>query len=113
MNKLLLPASDQALASMGWLVEVNTGTDEHPDLRWLAVTIPNAADAEREVLRFPGLLESDRRTAKRPLSLHEISQMKLMAGAVRPYKCNLVHGANISSSNFAINQSHSAQAVPG
>lgn len=85
MDEPFSQAGDQALAPVGWLVEVDMGTDKRLDLRWLAVTIPNAADAEREVLRFPGLSEGDRRTAKRPLSALEIAQMKLKVGAVRPY----------------------------
>ena len=73
------------LASGGWLVEVSLISERAPDLRFFAVGMETASDAEEAILRFPGLVRKDKRSARRRLSGQEIACLGLRAGAVRPY----------------------------
>jgi hypothetical protein len=73
------------LASYGWLVEVSLISEREPDLRFFAVGTRDAHEAEEAILRYPGLVREDNRSARRPLSGHEIAYLGLRAGAVRPY----------------------------
>ena len=73
------------LASYGWLVEVCLISDREPDLRFFAVGSQQALEAEETILRYPGLVREDKRTARRPLSEQEIARLGLRPGGVRPY----------------------------
>jgi hypothetical protein len=74
----------QGFATSGWVVEVLM--PEWPlDRRFLAVGIKHPADAEATALLHPGILPSDQRIARRCLSPTELANLKLRAGAVRPY----------------------------
>jgi hypothetical protein len=73
------------LASYGWLVEVSLISEREPDLRFFAVGTRDAQAAEEAILRYPGLVREDKRSARRPLSQREIAWLGLRAGAVRPY----------------------------
>ena len=73
------------LASYGWLVEVNLVSERALDLRFFAVGTRDAHEAEEAILRYPGLVREDTRSARRPLSQREIAWLGLRAGAVRPY----------------------------
>lgn len=73
------------LAEFGWLVEVCLITERESDRRFFCVGTPDAGDAEEAILRFPGIVREDRRTAKRRLSDDEIASLKLRADGVRPY----------------------------
>ena len=73
------------LASYGWLVEVSLISERESDLRFFAVGTRDAQAAEEAILRYPGLVREDRRSARRPLSQREIAWLGLRAGAVRPY----------------------------
>jgi hypothetical protein len=73
------------LASYGWLVEVSLISEREPDLRFFAVGTRDAHEAEEAILRYPGLVREDTRSARRPLSQQEIAWLGLRAGAVRPY----------------------------
>lgn len=53
------------------------------DRRFFAVGTELAANAEESVLLCPGILRSDQRIAKRPLSSAELSDLRLKDGAVR------------------------------
>jgi hypothetical protein len=77
-------ASEFAVA--GWVVEVVLviGTSP-PDRRLFAVGVEKAAEAREVVLRFPGILSSDERIVRRPLSPNELSTLQLRTAAVRPY----------------------------
>jgi hypothetical protein len=75
----------EELASYGWLVEVSLISEREPDLRFFAVGTRDAQEAEEAILRFPGLVREDNRSARRPLSQREIAWLGLRAGAVRPY----------------------------
>jgi hypothetical protein len=73
-------------ATAGWVVEIELIIAGHaPDRRFFAVGVEDAAEAEKEVLSYPGILPQDRRVARRLLSLDEIFGMKLRTRAVRPY----------------------------
>jgi hypothetical protein len=73
------------LASSGWLVEVRLISEREPDLRFFAVGTRDAHEAEEAILRYPGLVREDKRSARRPLAQQEIAWLGLRAGAVRPY----------------------------
>jgi hypothetical protein len=73
------------LASCGWLVEVSLISEREPDLRFFAVGTRDAHEAEEAILRYPGLVREDNRSARRPLSQQEIACLGLRAGAVRPF----------------------------
>ena len=75
----------EELASYGWLVEVSLILEREPDLRFFAVGTRDAHEAEEAILRYPGLIREDNRSARRPLSQQEIACLGLRAGAVRPY----------------------------
>jgi hypothetical protein len=72
------------LAKFGWLVELRlVGRD--PDPRFFAVGSLEAGDAEEAILRYPGIVREDKRTALRPLSDKEIVCLRLRMDSVRPY----------------------------
>jgi len=73
------------LASCGWLVEVSLISEREPDLRFFAVGTQQALEAEEAILRYPGLVRKDKRSARRPLSEQEIACLGLGPGGVRPY----------------------------
>src|ERR1700761_756822 len=74
------------LATSGWVVEANLAdAGQPPDRRFFAVGLAAADEAVEAVLACPGLVHQDKRTALRPLSLEEISRLKLRPRAVRPY----------------------------
>ena len=74
------------LATSGWVVEVNlAGVGEPADLRFFAVGLAAANDAEQAILRYPGMLSEDNRVAIRPLSPMEIHSLGLRPQAVRSY----------------------------
>ena len=72
------------LAQCGWLVELRLAERE-ADPRFFAVGTLEAGDAEEAILRYPGILRKDRRTALRPLSEKEIACLGLRMDSVRPY----------------------------
>ena len=72
------------LAQCGWLVELRLAERE-ADPRFFAVGTLEAGDAEEAILRYPGIVRKDRRTALRPLSDKEIACLKLRVDSVRPY----------------------------
>jgi hypothetical protein len=72
-------------AEYGWVVEVVlTAPDDHPDAGFFAVGTKRATEAEYAILRYPGILSTDKRIAKRRLSAKEIAGLGLKAQAVRP-----------------------------
>jgi hypothetical protein len=73
------------LAQHGWVVEVILIESGRTDSRLFAVAATTTLEAESLVLRFPGLLVSDNRIARRPLSIDDISNLKLRPGGVRSY----------------------------
>jgi hypothetical protein len=78
------PAPD--FAASGWVVEANLAdAGKPPDRRFFAVGLAAADEAIEAVLDCPGMTRQDKRIALRPLSLEEISRLKLRARAVRPY----------------------------
>jgi hypothetical protein len=73
-------------ATSGWVVEADLAdAGKPPDRRFFAVGLTAADEAVEAVLACPGLTRRDKRIALRPLSLEEISRLKLRARAVRPY----------------------------
>ena len=72
------------LAKCGWLVELRLAERE-PDPRFFAVGTLEAGDAEEAILRYPGIVREDKRTALRPLSDKEIACLGLRMDSVRPY----------------------------
>ncbi len=72
------------LAPCGWLVELRL-VEREADRRFFAVGTLEAGDAEEAILRFPGLVREDKRTALRPLSENEIARLGLRMDSVRPY----------------------------
>ena len=72
------------LAPCGWLVELRL-TEREADPRFFAVGTLEAGDAEEAILRYPGIVRKDRRTALRPLSDKEIACLRLSMDSVRPY----------------------------
>lgn len=76
------------IAQWGWVVEVVvTIADHRPESRFFAVGTEKADEAEKAVLRFPGIVPQDRRLARRRLSAIELSGVGLRMQAVRPYRC--------------------------
>jgi hypothetical protein len=73
------------LARSGWLVEVRLISEGEPDPRFFAVGTHEAGDAEEAILRYPGIIREDKRTARRRLSDREIACLRLRADGVRPY----------------------------
>jgi hypothetical protein len=72
-------------AEYGWIVEVVlTAPDDQPDARFFAVGTERATEAEYAILRYPGILPTDRRIARRRLSAKEIAGLELKGQAVRP-----------------------------
>ena len=72
------------LAKCGWLVEVRLAERE-ADPRFFAVGTLEVGDAEEAILRYPGIVREDKRTALRPLSDKEIACLGLRMDSVRPY----------------------------
>jgi hypothetical protein len=76
----------QEFTVSGWLVEVVLMPARHsPDRRFFAIRTLHAAEAAEAVLRYPGLMRSDQRIARRPLSPAELSELRLSTDAVRAY----------------------------
>ncbi len=74
------------IAASGWIVEANLAEPgKPPDRRFFAVGWPAADDAVEAVLACPGMMRQDKRVALRPLSVEEISRLKLKPRAVRPF----------------------------
>jgi hypothetical protein len=72
-------------AEYGWIVEVVlTAPDDQPDARFFAVGTEQGTEAEYAILRYPGILPTDKRIARRRLSAKEIAGLELKAQAVRP-----------------------------
>ena len=80
-----MPPNAPALAKSGWLVEVHLFSEREPDPRFFAVGTGEAGDAEEAILRYPGIIREDKRTARRRLSGQEIAWLRLRADGVRPY----------------------------
>jgi hypothetical protein len=72
------------LAPCGWLVELRLAERE-ADPRFFAVGSFAAGDAEEAILRYPGIVRTDKRTALRLLSDNEIACLRLGEDGVRPY----------------------------
>ena len=79
------PKNVTELASGGWLVEVCLISEREGDLRFFAVGLQSVSEAEEAILRFPGLLREDKRSARRRLAEQEITFLGLREGGVRPY----------------------------
>ena len=73
------------LARRGWLIEVHLMPEREPNPRFFAVGTIEIREAEEAILRYPGIVREDRRTALRPLSDKEIACLRLGADSVRPY----------------------------
>jgi hypothetical protein len=73
------------LAKCGWLVEVRLMPEGEPDPRFFAVGAREAGAAEEAVLRYPGIVREDKRTALRLLSDEEIACLRLRVDSIRPY----------------------------
>lgn len=82
-------STDQPLncgtAKAGWIVIVSVRLGGSSEDRPFAVGALSQRQAEEDVLRFPGLIRTDPRTAQRPLTAIEIEALRLRHGAVRPY----------------------------
>jgi hypothetical protein len=82
------PCGDESgvtgLAQCGWLVELRLAERE-ADPRFFAVGTREAGDAEEAILRYPGIVREDKRTALRRLSDKEIAYLGLRTDSVRPY----------------------------
>jgi hypothetical protein len=73
------------LAKAGWLVELVLEFTNGPvERRYFAVGLEHAADAEEAVLRYPGLVRKDSRTAMRPLTSAELTDLALERDTIRP-----------------------------
>ena len=59
--------------------------EREPDPRFFAVGTLKVGDAEEAILRYPGIVRKDKRTALRPLSDKEIACLRLSMDSVRPY----------------------------
>jgi hypothetical protein len=77
-------AGAAGLALCGWLVELRL-TEREADPRFFAVGMLEAGDAEEAMLRYPGIVRDDKRTALRALSDKEIACLGLRMDSVRPY----------------------------
>ena len=78
------PSCGDELAQCGWLVELRLAELE-ADPRFFAVGMLEAGEAEEAILRYPGIVREDKRTALRPLSDKEIACLGLRMDSVRPY----------------------------
>jgi hypothetical protein len=77
---------DRGWPGAAWLVEVDVALGAgQVEARYFAVAASDPASAMRDILRFPGLKESDARTVIRPLEAPEIKRLKLKAGGIRPF----------------------------
>ena len=75
------------IAETGWLVEVALREpNQQSDSRYFAVGLGNAIAAEEAVLRYPGILQTDKRSARRSLTSTELLKLGLRTEAVRPYR---------------------------
>jgi hypothetical protein len=82
-----MTTAEPEFAISGWLVEVVLmPVSQWSDRRFFAVGAQNAAEATESVLRYPGIVRTDRRSARRPLSAAELSNLSLRWEAVRPYQ---------------------------
>ena len=63
--------------------------EREADPRFFAVGTLEIGDAEEAVLRYPGIVREDKRTALRPLSGKEIACLRLRMDGVRPYILHL------------------------
>ena len=72
-------------AKCGWLVEICLIPERKPDSRFFAVGTHEARDAEEAILRYPGIVQEDKRIARRRLSDTEIARLRLREDGVRPY----------------------------
>jgi len=59
--------------------------EREADPRFFAVGTREASDAEEAILRYPGIVRADKRTALRALSDQEIACLRLRTDSVRPY----------------------------
>ena len=73
------------VAEHGWVVEAVLEIGSETETVFFAVAENTASEAERAVLRYPGILPSDVRVARQVLLAAEISALKLRPGGVRPY----------------------------
>ena len=74
------------LAKCAWLVEIHLMISEREsDTRFFAVGAHEPRDAEEAILRYPGIVQDDKRNAQRRLSDVEIASLGLREGGVRPY----------------------------
>jgi hypothetical protein len=62
--------------------------EREPDLRFFAVGTREVDAAEEALLRYPGIVREDKRTALRLLSDKEIACLGLRVDSVRPYIVN-------------------------
>jgi hypothetical protein len=79
------PRNATELANCGWLVEVHLIGEREPDPRFFAVGTRDAGEAEEAILRYPGIIREDQRSARRRLSDKEIACIGLRPDGVRPY----------------------------
>jgi hypothetical protein len=79
------PRNASQLANYGWLVEVHLSAEREADPRFFAVGTQDGGEAEKAILRYPGLVREDQRIARRRLSDKEIACLGLRQGGVRPY----------------------------
>ena len=77
-------ATLSTVSQSGWLVELRLAERE-ADPRFFAVGARGVGDAEEAILRYPGIVREDKRTALRPLSDKEIACLRLRVDGVRPY----------------------------
>jgi hypothetical protein len=73
------------LAKCGWIVEIYLISERKSDSRFFAFETHEAGDAEEAILRYPGIIREDKRTARRRLSDVEIACLRLREDGVRPY----------------------------
>ncbi len=59
--------------------------EREPDPRFFAVGTRDVGAAEEAILRYPGIIQEDKRTALRLLSDKEIVCLRLKVNGVRPY----------------------------
>lgn len=59
--------------------------EREPDPRFFAVGTLEVGAAEEAILRYPGIVPDDKRTALRLLSDKEIASLRLRVDSVRPY----------------------------
>jgi hypothetical protein len=86
------PGQTTGLARYGWLVEIVLVSEREPDSRFFAVGTLEASDAEEAILRFPGIISEDKRSARRRLSDAEIAFLELREGGVKSYPPRATRG---------------------